>query len=153
MMNDAPIDELDWDDDRWTADDVRQMDDLMIGRGRLGLTTIAFGPGDEPAGLTEVTTQNEKPRFARQGNTVVDPAHRNRGIGRWLKAAMWLRLRDETPFVAAVDTENAQSNDPMLAINVAMGFRPLAEWVTYQADTTVLGERVLKARVPRSQGG
>jgi GNAT superfamily N-acetyltransferase len=60
-----------------------------------------------------------------QGGTAVDPTHRNKGLGRWLKAAMLQRLLDERPEVANVDTWNAGSNEPMLAINVALGFRPV----------------------------
>lgn len=137
-MNDAPLDDLDWEPDIWSKDDVLQLDELIIGRGRDRWTTVAFGPDDEPAALTTVSIQLEKPRFAHQGNTSVDPAHRNRGIGRWLKADMWLRLRRDKPAVAALDTDNAESNDPMLAINVAMGFAPLFEWSVWQADVSVL---------------
>ena len=99
---------------------------------------MVLGPRDEPAGLSVVSVQHEKPRFAHQGNTVVHPGHRNRGIGRWLKADMWKRLRVDAPHVAAIDTDNAVSNDSMLAINTAMGFEPLVDWGTWQADTSVL---------------
>ncbi len=138
VMNDAPHDDLDWEADVWTEDDVVQLDKLIIGRGRERWTTIAFGPGDEPAGLTTSSPQLDTPRFAHQGNTAVDPTHRNRGIGRWLKADMWLRLRTDAPFVEAIDTDNAASNDPMLGINAAMGFKQLLDWSTWQADTASL---------------
>ena len=61
--------------------------------------------------------------IARQGDTVVEVAHRNRGIGRSLKARMLLRLLDERPDVHRIRTDNAASNAPMLAINNALGFR------------------------------
>jgi len=99
---------------------------------------MVLDPSDEPAGLSVVSIQQEKPRFANQGNTVVHPSHRTRGIGRWLKADMWKRLRVEAPHVEALDTDNAVSNDAMLSINAAMGFEPLVDWGTWQADTRVL---------------
>ncbi len=144
-MNDAPRDDLEWEDDVWSEQDVLQLDELIIGRGRERWASVAFGPDDEPAGLTTVSLQHEKPRFAHQGNTAVDHEHRNRGLGRWLKADMWLRLRSDAPYVEAIDTDNAESNDPMLAINVEMGFEPLIEWSVAQADTSVLRGR-LRAR-------
>ncbi len=137
-MNDAPRDDLDWDDDIWSEQDVLQLDEFIIGRGRERWNTIAFGPGDEPAGLTALSLQLDKPRFAHQGNTAVDREHRNRGLGRWLKADMWLRLRSDAPYVEAIDTDNAETNDPMLAINAEMGYRPLIEWSVAQADTAIL---------------
>lgn len=137
-MNDAPIDDLDREPDLWTEDDVVALDELVIGRGRERWTTIALGPNDEPAGLTTISIQSERPRFAHQGNTAVATEHRQRGIGRWLKADMWLRLRNEAPFVEAVDTENAESNSPMLSINEAMGFAPLLAWGVWQADLSTL---------------
>jgi hypothetical protein len=48
-----------------------------------------------------------------------------------VKAVNALRLLDERPDVAFVMTENAGSNDAMLSINHAMGFRSaghVEEW-------------------------
>jgi GNAT superfamily N-acetyltransferase len=76
----------------------------------VGYTELGFWPWD--------------PHKGNQGDTGVHPAHRNLGIGRWLKAAMLQRLLRERPEVRYVTTGNAGSNRPMLAINVALGFRP-----------------------------
>ena len=134
-MNDAPTDDLDWDDDNWTPQEIREMDDFLLGMGRTRWVTIAMDGSGNTAGMTAISIQNDKPRFAFQGNTAVLSNHRNRGIGRWLKADMWLRLRRDAPFVEAINTDNAESNDPMLAINVAMGFTPQMGWGAWQAQT------------------
>jgi len=152
VMNDAPRDDLDWDDDIWTEDDVVEFNELIIGRGREPWSTVVFGSDDTPAGFTAISCQFEKPRFAHQGNTAVDPAHRNRGLGRWIKADMWLRLREEAPHVEAIDTDNAASNDPMLAINVEMGFKPLLDWSIWQADTSTLRKRIHLRQIQFSYG-
>jgi len=137
-MNDAPIDDLDMEDDIWTGQDVRDMDELLVGNGYERWAAIVLGPDGSPAGFITVSTSKHKPRFAKQGDTVVVRDHRERGIGRWLKGEMWQWIRDEAPAVIAIDTENAESNDPMLAINVAMGFRPAVEWGCWQADVSTL---------------
>jgi GNAT superfamily N-acetyltransferase len=79
-------------------------------------------------GFTQLLATAARPWLGQQWDTGVDPAHRNLGIGRWLKAANALRLMDERPEVTIIETWNAGVNEAMLAINTAMGFRPVAEW-------------------------
>jgi ribosomal protein S18 acetylase RimI-like enzyme len=68
----------------------------------------------------------------RQLFTGVDPATRGRGLGKWIKAAMLLQVRETHPETVYVTTENAGSNDAMLAINHRLGFRLVREATTYQ---------------------
>ncbi len=79
-------------------------------------------------GYTELSISHHRPWWARQGDTGVDPEHRRRGIGSWLKAHNALRLLRERPDVEYIETWNAVGNTPMLAINRAMGFEPVAVW-------------------------
>jgi GNAT superfamily N-acetyltransferase len=79
-------------------------------------------------GFTQLLATTARPWLGQQWDTGVDPAHRNVGLGRWLKAANALRLLDERPEVTTIETWNAGVNAAMLAINEAMGFRPVAEW-------------------------
>ena len=79
-------------------------------------------------GFTQLLATDARPWLGQQWDTGVDPAHRNLGLGRWLKAANALRLMDERPEVTTIETWNAGVNAAMLAINDAMGFRPVAEW-------------------------
>ena len=81
-----------------------------------------------PAGYTVVHIPRHRPELAWQWDTVTIAEHRNRGIGRWMKADMVQWLRRAHPDVRSLDTGNAESNAPMLAINVAMGFTPLVEY-------------------------
>jgi GNAT superfamily N-acetyltransferase len=73
-----------------------------------------------------------RPWLGIQGDTGIEPAHRNRGLGRWLKATNALRLLDERPEVEIVETWNADVNAPMLSINTAMGFRQAAAWQEWE---------------------
>ncbi len=79
-------------------------------------------------GFTQLLASRARPWLGQQWDTGVDPAHRNLGLGRWLKAATALRLMDERPEVTTIETWNAGVNATMLTINHAMGFRPVAEW-------------------------
>jgi GNAT superfamily N-acetyltransferase len=83
---------------------------------------------DTLVGFTQLVATDARPWLGQQWDTGVDPAHRNLGLGRWLKAANALRLIKERPEVTTIETWNAGVNAAMLAINDAMGFRPAAEW-------------------------
>lgn len=137
-MNDAPLDDLDWEPDQWTVDMMRDFDQMFSNRGCERWTSIVLAPDGSPAALTALCIEEHRRRFAHQGDTVVIQAHRGRRIGKWIKADMWQKLRADAPYVVAIDTGNAESNDPMLAINVAMGFRPLVAWGAWQATTAHL---------------
>lgn len=93
-------------------------------------------------GYTELSFSVEEPALAYQGDTAVDPSHRGRGLGRWLKAAMLERVLAERPAVEVVDTYNAGSNDAMLAINRALGFRVILRTERRRADLPALAERL-----------
>lgn len=78
---------------------------------------------DDPAGLA----------FATRAGVARD--HRGRGLAQWLKAATARRLLAEHPEVTTVQTWNAADNAPMLAINSAMGFRPVGRVRNWRLTT------------------
>ena len=84
--------------------------------------------------------QRLEPWLAYQDDTGVDPEHRNKGLGRWLKAAMAKRFVSEFPDVTAIETGNAGSNEPMLNINIAMGFKTVLEVNAWQGDIATVRE-------------
>jgi len=92
-------------------------------------------------GFIQVSFSGWRTTIAKQNDTGVDPAHRDKGLGRWMKAAMLLRLLDEKPDVVKIDTGNAGSNAPMLGINHAMGFRLAKVSGNWQGDIDVLRTR------------
>lgn len=134
VMNTAPRDDLDMEDWVDTTEEFRARSDQQRAQGWVPWRLVARH--DETGsfvGYTNVHFAPWTPGIAHQGGTAVDPAHRNLGLGRWLKAAMALRILDERPDITSVDTDNAESNDAMLAINVAMGFRELHVEQAWQA--------------------
>ncbi len=75
------------------------------------------------AGFTEVGYDARVPTIIGQQSTAVVPAHRGRGIGKWIKARMIERVLAEWPAARYVRTGNAYSNAPMLSINDRLGFK------------------------------
>jgi GNAT superfamily N-acetyltransferase len=94
------------------------------------------------SGMTDVSYHPARPDRVQQRFTGVRPDCRGRGIGKWLKAEMLVRIRDAYPQARWVVTENATSNAAMLAINRALGFRAHRAGSTYQIGLETLAERV-----------
>ena len=141
-MNDAPTDDLDMADTTVDAAMVKAEIEARAARGLEFWGLLAVTADGDAAGSTEVFVNRHRPAASWQWSTVVLPAHRGRRIGRWLKAAMWQRLRADEPDVTGLQTGNAASNAHMLAINNAMGFKPTHLTACWQADLDVLESRL-----------
>jgi GNAT superfamily N-acetyltransferase len=143
VMNTAPREDYVEDDEVLTPENLRDMEAKDEAKAKEVLTYVArHKPTGALVGFTEVTCHRLQPDLVWQGDTGVDPAHRNKGLGRWLKAEMALRLRDEHPEVRRIDTYNAGSNAPMLSINIEMGLEPIMTDTVWQGDLATLRERL-----------
>lgn len=136
VTNTAPRDDLEIEDWLHTPERQREQEDRNLAQGGSWwlMTAEKEGTG-ELAGFTELFFSADHDDIAWQGWTAVDPAHRNLGLGRWLKGAMALKLVEARPEVRHVDTWNAFSNGPMLNINIAMGFELVRGYSDWQVAT------------------
>lgn len=92
------------------------------------------GRTGELAGLTRAVLDPQTPGWAFQQITVVSPAHRGHRLGTLVKLAILDLLAVAEPGLAHVLTENAEGNEPMTAINDALGFRVLDRWCIWSLD-------------------
>ncbi len=137
VMNTAPRDELDVEDQRPTAGHIRQSEESMTRRGIERWSMYVQERSTENlVGFTEVYWNALRPDFLGQGDTGVFPEYRERGIGTWLKAAMLERVLRDRPEVRLIRTGNAQSNAPMLSINSQLGFRPYLSRYAWQVEVS-----------------
>ena len=129
VMNTAPRDDLEIEDWKLTAEHIRSWEKLRRASGGQHYTLfVRHRPSGNLVGFTEIGWNPKVPGIVQQMGTAVDPAHRGHALGKWLKADMLRRLFEVTDFDAReVRTGNAESNDAMLGINVALGFKP---WLT-----------------------
>lgn len=143
VMNSAPLEDLEEEPTKWDDEMLRDVESAEARKQNTIYTCVArHKPTGDFVGYTSLVFQALHPEKANQWDTGVDPKHRNLGLGRWLKAAMALKFLAEHPEVKVIETENADSNDPMLNINVAMGFKPSLQHIIYQGDAGKVAEYV-----------
>ena len=94
------------------------------------------------SGMTDVSWYPYRRKMLEQQFTGVRPDARGRGLGKWIKAAMLLHVRDLYPDAEWVVTENAESNGPMLKINRTMGFKSYRTAVEYQTTRDQMESRI-----------
>jgi mycothiol synthase len=136
-----PFGDLDVEDFHVGPEQVRQRDQSLLAQGIRRWTMVVRDPeNQEFAGYTEVFWNPHKPDVIEQGGTAVLPAYQNRGIGRWLKAAMLEKVLRDRPEVTRVQTGNADSNAPMLHINLELGFKPYTATMYWQIELDLAQE-------------
>ena len=123
MALDVPAGGLTIDEEQWDADRVRVHESQATGGGRTLLVQAAVAPDGSIAGYTELELPPGK-RVAYQSDTLVVAAHRGHALGMRMKLANLVRLGEVAPERTTVYTWNADENEHMLAINIALGFEP-----------------------------
>jgi GNAT superfamily N-acetyltransferase len=141
VMSELPVGNRAFEPGAWDADRVREMAEVVAKRGD-DLYTVAAVHGASPdvqiAGFTEVVVPGTAPARAAQYDTAVVPEHRGNRLGILVKAEMLQWLRAERPDIREIETDNADDNSHMLAVNEELGFRRLREYREYQADVADL---------------
>jgi GNAT superfamily N-acetyltransferase len=134
FMSDAPTGELDWEPENVDAERVRQSEQRRIDQGMSRFHAgMVHEASDRLVAWTNLGGAHDIPTHLWQNVTIVDPPHRGHRLGLIVKLENLRRARAERPELTAIDTFNASSNQYMLAINVAMGFRPVDTWMEWQA--------------------
>jgi GNAT superfamily N-acetyltransferase len=133
MSVDAPMGELDWEPEAWDAARIREQERLFAEQRRTRLVTaVRHVESGRLVAFTDIGVSQLQADPAYQWDTIVLDAHRGRRLGMLAKVANLRQLRREVPEARRVVSWNAESNTHMVAINDALGFRPverLAEWV------------------------
>ena len=137
VMNSAPRGSLQVDDFHYTEEHVRQEEKRLFARGSQRWTLyVREKATGKFAGYTEVFWNPNRAQILSQGATGVFPEYRNKGLGRWLKAAMIDKVLRERTQVKYIRTGNADSNAPMLKINHELGFKPYISRCVWQVQVS-----------------
>ena len=142
MLNTIPFEDLDHGEIVITTGHMREFVDRMAAQGETLHSMLTREPDGMISGITDTHWAPHAPTIVYQGFTGVRPEARGRGIGKWLKAAMLLHMRELYPDARWVSTDNAGSNAPMLAINKKLGFREYRAGSEYQISRERLARKV-----------
>lgn len=135
LTNQQPFGELEIEDMHTTPEQLRQIETNLFARGSQRWTFYLVDRATGKfAGYSETVWNPNRPEVLRQDMTGVFPQYRNKGLGRWLKAAMLDKVLKERPQVKYVRTGNADTNVAMLKINTALGFKPYMAEALWQVD-------------------
>lgn len=131
MSVDPPAGTISWEFEPWDAARVRDGERRSLAAGRTHLNVAAVTPDGEVAGFTELSLLPDS-LAVEQWDTIVLAPHRGHRLGLRLKLANLVALAEADPSRDRIYTWNADENAHMLAINVALGFRPFALESTWQ---------------------
>jgi len=135
LVTDAPQGDLVLEVPVIDADRVREEHEAY---GRRGQRAYQAGIRHDASGAlvawTTLVMEATTPDHAWQHITIVDPDHRGHRLGMWVKVANLRYLVAHEPGVRVIDTWNAATNTHMIAINEAVGFRPVDAWTAWQQE-------------------
>jgi GNAT superfamily N-acetyltransferase len=133
MSTDAPLDDLDWKPEVYDAARVRTREAAAELQQLTIFNTLALHTATGAvAGFTHIGMAIDDRTNAHQWNTIVDPDPRGHRLGMLFNVANVQQAVRHEPGIDAVWTWNAVSNDPMIAVNEAMGFRFFDHWAEWQ---------------------
>jgi RimJ/RimL family protein N-acetyltransferase len=132
-INDAPTDDLDIEDEVFSAERMKAYEDACEFRGERGYRVVArHRPTGRLAGQTVVVVESDRPSYGHQHDTSVVSSHRGHRLGLLLKAEMLRWLAEAEPQLEHIETYNAESNDHMIGVNEVLGYRIMARELAYQ---------------------
>jgi GNAT superfamily N-acetyltransferase len=135
MIIDAPIGDLILEPEKYDVARVRNLERVFEARGRrhyhVGARHDASGV---LAAWTMISFDRDITAHAWQQTTIVDPEHRGHRLGMLVKLENLQYTVAHEPRLRFVNTWNAEENTHMIAINEAIGFRPVDGWVGWQHE-------------------
>lgn len=127
-MGDLEVSDLNYTPERLLADNAS----AAKGGRRTFNSAVRHVESGQVVGWTKIHIRSSAPHYGMQGITMVADGHRGHRLGTVVKVENLLFMREREPELTAIDTDNAVSNTHMLAVNVAMGFKPFQNAVFYQ---------------------
>ncbi|SCE74967.1 Acetyltransferase (GNAT) family protein [Micromonospora viridifaciens] len=133
LLVDAPLGDLQWEQEKVDAERIRGRERALDARGA---RRYSAGAVHEASGRlvawSFLSLDANTTWHAWQQITIVDPDHRGHRLGLLVKIENLEHALAHEPELRAVDTYNAAENGHMIAINERLGFRPAAGSTDWQ---------------------
>ena len=142
LLNTIPFENLDIGTIVVTPERMRHHYERLAAIGEVDHELVTWEADGTISAMTDILWAPFRRTLIEQQFTGVRPDARGRGLGKWIKAAMVLHVRDLYPDAEWIVTGNAGSNAPMLKINRAMGFKAYRTHVEYQVKRDRLEARI-----------
>lgn len=127
MVTDAPAADMEFDEETWDAARIAMHDARYTESGRtIHVVAAQHVETGELCAFNELVIGADKTEASHQEDTLVLKGHRGHKLGMLVKCENLLAWRDIAPDSPRVITYNAEENRPMLDINEAIGFVPIA---------------------------
>jgi len=131
LNTEAPQGELHIEDEVFDEARIRADEQVFRASGRSKYTTVAVRDG-EVAAYSELVVPAHDPGRVYQWGTLAAKEHRGHRLGLATKARNLLWLQQELPDLELLMTYNAEVNQHMIAVNEALGFRPVERLGEFQ---------------------
>jgi GNAT superfamily N-acetyltransferase len=133
FIDEAPLGDLEMEPEKVDAARIRSSEQNKLDRGLDRLHAgMVHEATDSMVAWTTLNGTRAVPHHMMQHITLVHPGHRGHRLGLIVKLENLKQALRIRPGLEAIDTWNATSNEHMLAINRAMGFREVDRWVDWQ---------------------
>lgn len=132
LMTEAPKGDLEIEREVYDRERIRADELMFEDSGRTKYTTVAIAKDGTVAAYSELVVPRFDPGRAYQWGTLALPDHRGHRLGQATKARNLLWLHEERADLKMLITYNAEVNTHMIAVNDAMGFRPVERLGEFQ---------------------
>ncbi|MDQ4053426.1 MAG: GNAT family N-acetyltransferase [Actinomycetota bacterium] len=122
---DAPTGAVDWEEEVITPERFAESRTSLVTAGRTIYETLAVTPDRTVAAHSTMSVPPPGRTDVSQWGTFVHREHRGRRLGLATKAANLRAMQQAQPEMKRIVTQNAETNDFMVSINVLMGFEPV----------------------------
>lgn len=128
---DAPTGLVDFEEEAMTPERLRERSETVAAMGRSLFEAVALTPDGVVAAQSTLAIPRGEGSDVYQWGTFVHRDHRGHRLGLATKVANLQALQERFPGMARVTTQNAETNDYMVSINVTLGFEPVEESVEF----------------------
>ena len=122
---DAPTGAVDFEEEAVTPQRYAEMVATTDAMGRARYETIALTPDRQVVAQSTLAMSLEESTTVYQWGTFVHREHRGHKLGLATKAVNLRAVQAARDDLTLVTTQNAETNEYMVAINERMGFRPI----------------------------